>query len=102
MVARILEEEGIPTVMVMTYRDVAEIMRPPRSVYVHFPIGLTLGEPGNAAQQHVVIADALNQLQKAKKPGNLRVLPYRWRRENYERRLKKLEKERAAKKSQEL
>ena len=79
VVARILEEEGLSTVAVMTFREVAEIMRLPRAVYVRFPIGLTLGEPDNAAQQHSIIGEALAFLQAASEPGALRTLPHRWR-----------------------
>ena len=85
VVARILEEEGLSTVIVMTFREVAEIMRLPRAVYVRFPIGLTPGEPGSVTQQRVVIEDALAFLQDAREPGSLQTLPYRWGREDYRR-----------------
>ncbi len=78
MVARILEAEGFATVVVMTFKEVAEAIRPPRAVYVRFPIGLTLGAPGAAAQQRVIIEDALALLAEAEGPGSLRALPYRW------------------------
>lgn len=67
----------------MTWKEVAETMRPPRAVYVRFPIGLTLGEPGAHAQQMVVIKDALALLAEARQPPALRLLPYRWRHEDY-------------------
>jgi D-proline reductase (dithiol) PrdB len=85
VVARILEGEGLSTVIVMTFKEVAEVMQPPRAVYVRFPIGLTLGAPGAAAQQRTIIEDALKLLAVAEQPGSLRVLPYRWRRVDYER-----------------
>ena len=85
MVARILEEEGFATVVVMTFKEAAEKMRPPRALYVRFPIGLTLGAPGAVNQQRVVITDALTMLEDATEPGTLRVLPYRWAREDYDR-----------------
>ena len=85
MVGKILEEEGLATVIVMTFREVAEAMRPPRALYVRFPIGLTLGAAGAVAQQRVVIEDALAFLGEAEEPGSLRVLPYRWRGFDYER-----------------
>jgi hypothetical protein len=84
VVARILEEEGFSTVIVMTFKEVAEIMRPPRAVYVRFPIGLTLGAPDAPAQQRVVVEDALAWLCVAEEPGSLRVLPYRWNEVDYE------------------
>jgi len=69
----------------MTFKEVAEIMRPPRALYVRFPIGLTLGAPGAVAQQRVVIEDALAFLGEAEQPGSLRVLPYRWHGFDYDR-----------------
>jgi D-proline reductase (dithiol) PrdB len=88
VVSRILEAEGIPTVIVMTFKEAAEAMRPPRALYVRFPIGLTLGAPGAAAQQRVVIEDALAMLTEATQPGTLRVLPYQWQRMDYEQLLR--------------
>jgi hypothetical protein len=84
VVARILEEEGFSTVIVMTFKEVAEAMHPPRAAYVRFPIGLTLGAPDAASQQRVVIEDALALLEAAQEPGTLRVLPYRWHGEDYD------------------
>jgi D-proline reductase (dithiol) PrdB len=88
VVSRILETEGIPTVIVMTFKEAAEAMRPPRALYVRFPIGLTLGAPGAAAQQRVVIEDALATLAETTQPGTLRVLPYQWQRVDYEQLLR--------------
>jgi hypothetical protein len=84
VVARILEDEGFSTVIVMTFKEVAEAMHPPRAAYVRFPIGLTLGAPGAAAQQRVVIEDALTLLDEANEPGTFRELPYRWHGVDYD------------------
>ncbi|MBI4278191.1 MAG: hypothetical protein HY660_07015 [Armatimonadetes bacterium] len=81
--ARAIEEGGIPTVIVMMWKDVEEALRPPRVVHVRFPFGRPLGEPGNIPQQRVIIADALRFLEKAEEPGSMLELPYRWRREDY-------------------
>lgn len=78
--------------IVMTFKEAAEAMRPPRSLYVRFPIGLTLGAPGAIAQQGVVIEDALDVLAESTQPGDLRILPYRWQRVDYERLLKERER----------
>jgi D-proline reductase (dithiol) PrdB len=85
VVARILESEGFATVIVYTFKEVAEAMRPPRALYVRFPIGLTLGAPRMAAQQRVVVEDALALLGEAQAPGILSVAPYRWQHVDYER-----------------
>lgn len=83
MIARAFEEEGIPTVLVMMFKEVADAVRPPRVVHVRFPFGRPLGEPGNADQQRVVSEDGLGFLASAKEPGEVLALPYRWRREDY-------------------
>ena len=81
--ARAIEASGIPTVIAMMYRQVADALRPPRVAYVRFPFGQPLGEPGNADQHRVIIEDALHLLQTATEPGTIEALPYRWRREDY-------------------
>ena len=81
--ARAIEAEGIPTVLVMMYRQVADAMRPPRVCLVRFPFGQPLGEPDNTAQQQVIVEDALHTLVHATEPGELNELPYHWRREDY-------------------
>ena len=65
------------------FKQMAEAVKPSRAIYVRFPFGQPVGEPGNADQQRVIIEDALHLLVNAKEPGTLKELPYRWRRENY-------------------
>ena len=81
--ARAIEAAGVPTVITMMYRQVANALRPPRTAYVRFPFGQPLGEPGNADQHRVIVEDALHLLVNATEKGVLRELPYRWRRDDY-------------------
>ncbi len=81
--ARAIEAEGIPTVIAMMYKQVADALRPPRVAYVRFPFGQPLGEPHNADQHRVITEDALHLLLTATEPGTIKELPYRWRREDY-------------------
>jgi len=74
---------GIPTVIVMMFKEVEERVKPPRVVHVRFPFGRPLGEPGNADQQRVIIEDSLEALKSVTTPGTMVELPYRWRREDY-------------------
>lgn len=82
LIQRAVEAAGIPTVSISVLRDVTVKVRPPRAVFVRWPFGHALGEPGNRAQQLTVIRDALAALY-ATAPGTLVDLPYRWRRERY-------------------
>lgn len=45
LVARAIEAEGIPTVIAMMYRQVADALRPPRVAYVRFLFSNRWGSP---------------------------------------------------------
>ena len=49
-------------------------------MFVKWPMGHPLGEPGRAAQQTAVLRSAFKALVAAKGPGTIIDLPYRWRR----------------------
>tara|TARA_B100001559_G_scaffold80045_1_gene66480 strand:+ start:504 stop:809 length:306 start_codon:yes stop_codon:yes gene_type:complete len=84
LIAREIEALGIPTVIIMMYKEMAGVVKPPRTVHVKFPFGRPMGEPNNKLQQKVIAQDALNVLHSCNTPGEIIELPYRWRRENYE------------------
>ena len=85
LIARAIEAEGIPTVLIMMYKEMAEKIHPPRVAHVRFPFGRPMGEPNNADQHRVILEDALNVLETAGEAGTVVSLPYRWRREDYKR-----------------
>jgi hypothetical protein len=82
LVQRTIEAAGIPTVSISLLREVSEKVRPPRAIYLRWPFGHPLGEPFNVAQQLTVLHDAFGFLYTAR-PGELRPLSYRWRRQAY-------------------
>ena len=67
---------------ISTVRDVTEKVKPPRALFLRWPFGHPLGEAFNVAQQLTVLQEAFRFLYTAQ-PGELRDLPYRWRRESY-------------------
>ena len=81
--ARAIEAAGIPTVITMMYKQVADALKPPRVAYVRFPFGQPLGQPNYADLHRVVVEDSLRLLTTAAEPGTVEPLPYRWRREDY-------------------
>ena len=83
LIARVLEQHGISTVVVFLLADIAAQVGAPRSLVVRWPFGHPLGEPGNIPQQMTVISDALRLLATAAAPGPPVELPYRWRRETW-------------------
>ena len=59
-----IEREGIATVSISLLREVTEIIRPPRSLFVPFPMGYPLGRPHDEQLQHRVIRQALALLER--------------------------------------
>jgi len=83
LLAREIEAVGVTTVALALVKDVAVAAQAPRFLYLHWPFGHALGEPGNVAQQRTVLHDMLSMATNATQPGLIIDLPYRWRRETY-------------------
>lgn len=64
-------------------REITEKTPPPRALYLRFPFGHALGEPGNRNQQFTVLLLAFRLLFEADRPGTIRDGGLRWRRESY-------------------
>lgn len=73
-----VEEAGIPTVVVSTGRDLSAQVKPPRTVFVNFPMGNTFGRPFDAVQQRTILLDALHALESVEVGGELIDLGYEW------------------------
>jgi len=63
-----LEREGIMTTGISLVRENTESMKPPRALWVSFPLGRPLGIPGETDFQHEVIAAALDLLNRSGGP----------------------------------
>jgi hypothetical protein len=62
LIASVIEKVNIPTVCLSLLREVTEKVKPPRSLFVPFPLGYPLGEPGQPEIQHKVLRAALHLL----------------------------------------
>ncbi len=78
LVARVVEEAGIPTVLVSTGRDLTQQVFPPRSVFVNFPMGNPFGRPEDMAMQREILLEALKLAESATEPGVLVDLSHEW------------------------
>jgi len=83
LLAREIEARGVTTVGLALVKEVAVAAHAPRFLYLHWPFGHALGEPGNVAQQRTVLHDMLSMAVSAQRPGLVVELPYRWRRQTY-------------------
>jgi hypothetical protein len=75
-----VEEAGIPTISMGNQPDRTACIKPPRVLQVKFARGSMFGEPGNVSRQRRILLDALDALQTMTEPGEIRELPYQWKR----------------------
>lgn len=78
LVARHLEANGIPTVVLAAARDIVEHVGVARVVHTDFPLGNPCGEPHNAAQQREILEAGFKLLERAFMPRTTVQTPYRW------------------------
>ena len=78
LISRYLEENGIPTVVIGTARDIVEHCGVARFLFVDFPLGSPCGEPGAVGQQREVFQMALDLLADATAPRTTREAGYSW------------------------
>ena len=68
MLARAIEETGLPTVAIVLVKEHAQRVKPARALWTPFPFGFALGKPDDPAFQHKAIAGALALLQESATP----------------------------------
>ena len=73
-----MEEVGIPTVYVGSARDMMAQVKPPRAVFVNFPLGHQCGKPFDRELQRGIVKFALDTVQTARGPGRIVDAPFDW------------------------
>jgi hypothetical protein len=68
LIAAAIERENIPTICLSLLREVTTAIRPPRSLFVPYPMGYPLGEPNNTELQIQIIKAGLNLLTRTDVP----------------------------------
>ena len=58
--------------------DVTKAVKPPRAVFVNFPLGHQTGKPHQPKLQRSIVRDAFLALESMAKPGTVVTLPYVW------------------------
>jgi hypothetical protein len=83
LLAREIEACGVTTVSLALVRELAVAVKAPRMLYLHWPFGHALGEPGNVNQQRTILHDMFSMARVAPRPGLIVDLPYQWKRQTY-------------------
>lgn len=78
LVARHLEEAGIPTVVIGSAQDIVETAGVPRLVFVDYPLGNPIGRPGDPVEQRATVEAALELLTAAVRPRTTLRLDHDW------------------------
>ncbi len=78
LVARHLEANGIPTVVMGCAKDIVEHAAVPRFLFSDFPLGNSAGRPHDVASQDRTLELALRVLETAPGPRTTMVSPVRW------------------------
>ena len=78
LVARHLEANGIPTVVMGCAKDIVEHAAVPRFLFSDFPLGNSAGKPHDVASQALTLDLALKLLETASGPQTTMQSPLRW------------------------
>jgi hypothetical protein len=68
VIARILEAAGLSTTSISLVREHTEKIKPPRALWVPYPLGAPFGRPDDPALQHRVLRAALDLLTEPSGP----------------------------------
>ena len=78
LIARVVEEAGIPTLCMTSALDITLSVKAPRAVFVNFPLGHQTGRPNDPAIQRSIVRDAMRAFETISTPGQIIQLPYVW------------------------
>ena len=78
LVARHLEANGIPTVILGSARDIIDHCGVPRFLFTDFPLGNPCGRPWDREMQREIVAMGLDLLESADEPRSVAQTPFRW------------------------
>jgi len=78
LITRAVEEAGIPTICMTSALDITQAVKPPRAVFLNFPLGHQTGKPHQPELQRRIVADALRAFETIAQAGTIVELPYVW------------------------
>ena len=78
LIAREIEKAGIPTLCMSSAWDITFAVKPPRAVFVNFPLNHETGKADDPALQRRILLDAFQAFERLWAPGQIMCLPYVW------------------------
>lgn len=78
LVARHLEANGIPTVVIGCAKDIVEHCGVPRFLFSDFPLGNPIGRPFDTDMQRQILEMSFELLESARQPRTTVQTPFVW------------------------
>lgn len=78
LLQREIEAAGFSTITLSPVPDLTASVSAPRVAAIEYPLGRTLGQPGDAAGQMAVLRATLAALETLRAPGGVVHLPFEW------------------------
>lgn len=78
LIARALEARGLPTLSMSCLWEVSNAFKPPRTVFLDFPIGCPAGKPNEPELQRDILRAALREAPRFDEPWRIHELPFQW------------------------
>jgi hypothetical protein len=78
LTAREIEKAGIPTLCMSSAWDITFAVRPPRAVFLNFPLNHETGKANDPDLQRRILLDAFRAFETLWAPGQMLCLPYVW------------------------
>ena len=78
LIARHIEQAGIPTVVIGSAFDIVQQCKVPRFLFVDFPLGNPCGKPGDRLMQQRIVAHGLSLFERAKRAETVEYSAESW------------------------
>lgn len=78
LIQRVLDEAGLTTISLTLVREITEMVKPSRALYVEHPFGHTFGDLYDRELQRRILLDCLKAAEEIAESGAILELPYKW------------------------
>lgn len=82
LLQRVFDETGLSTISLTLVKEITELVKPSRSLFVEHPFGFTFGNIGERGVQRQILVDCLQAAELMTAPGTIVDLPYKWTHDN--------------------
>jgi len=82
LLQRVFDDAGLSTISLTLVKEITELVKPSRALFLEHPFGFTFGNIGDRDLQRRILLDCLWAAEEVRTPGTILDLPYRWTNDN--------------------